>query len=371
MMRATLVFLFIGFAGFYGLMAQNLVPNGSFEAITFCPGGYCERPSEFCVIDWKPVTLGTPDYFHACGSGGGDVPYNWAGISDAYSGEGYIGLFVWMEDAVNYREFAQCRLKSPLIRDSTYRVEFHYKLSSYSKFCADRLGALLTDTLFRWNNDRAPNIEPTFHALEDSVLTPRTGSWETGRWEYRAHGGEQFFTIGNFYDDAITQSYEILYRPEQEPMLARRSYYFIDDIQIVPKYLQEAAVPGEEPVAGFRAGEVVMDTRYVLRRIKFEFGSYKLLGSSFDELDALALYLVKHPQVSIVLAGHTDDVGSDRYNQRLSLQRAENVARYLKLQGVAANRIATEGYGKSQPILTEDSDDARAMNRRVEVRFRE
>jgi len=107
----------------------------------------------------------------------------------------------------------------------------------------------------------------------------------------------------------------------------------------------------------------------VLRRIQFEFGSYKLLGSSFDELDALALYLVKHPQVSVVLSGHTDDVGSDRYNQRLSLQRAENVARYLKLQGIPDSRIRAEGHGKAQPLVAEDSEDARAMNRRVEIRF--
>lgn len=349
--------------------AQNLVPNGSFEATTFCPGGHCERPSEFRVEDWRPVTLGTPDYFHACGTGGGDVPYNWAGISDAYSGEGYIGLFVWVEDTTSYREFAQCRLKAPLIRDSTYQIEFHYKLSSYSKFCADRLGALLTDTVFRWRNSSAPNIEPTFQAVEDSVLTPRTGSWETGRWEYRARGGEQFLTIGNFYNNDITRLYEIQYRQIQEPMLARSSYYFIDDVQIVPKYLPDATVPGEVPVAGFRADEVAMDKRYVLRRIQFEFGSYKLLGSSFDELDALARYLVKHSHVSVVLAGHTDDAGSDRYNQQLSVRRAENVARYLKLQNISGSRIKAEGYGKTNPLVAGDSDDARAANRRVEIRF--
>jgi outer membrane protein OmpA-like peptidoglycan-associated protein len=312
--------------------------------------------------------LGTPDYFHACGTGGGDVPYNWAGISDAYSGEGYIGLFVWVEDTASYREFAQCRLKAPLIRDSTYQVEFHYKLSSYSKFCADRLGVLLTDTVFRWRNSSAPNIEPTFHAVEDSVLTPRTGSWETGRWEYRARGGEQFLTIGNFYNNDVTRLYEIQYRQIQEPMLARSAYYFIDDIKVVPKYAP-ASEPVEAPIMAFRADEVTMDRRYVLRHIQFEFGSYKLLSASFDELDALALYLLKHPAVSVVVSGHTDDVGGQRYNQELSRHRAETVAGYLKLQGVAGQRMSVEGHGKSMPLDSTGSELGRALNRRVEIRF--
>jgi outer membrane protein OmpA-like peptidoglycan-associated protein len=195
----------------------------------------------------------------------------------------------------------------------------------------------------------------------------RTGSWETGRWAYRAQGGEQYLTIGNFYDNDITQAYEIQYRTGQEPMLAASAYYFIDDIQVVPKYAP--ADPVEAPVTAFGEDEVAMDKRYVLRRIQFEFNSHKLLGSSFDELDALALYLLKHPQVSVVLAGHTDDVGGDRYNRQLSLRRADNVARYLKLQGISGGRITVEGYGKDRPLVAEDSDDARAVNRRVEIRF--
>jgi len=368
-MRACILILCVGLivVPTRRVAAQNLVPNASFEVSTVCPGGFSERPGEFRVVDWRPASPGTPDYFHACSTGEADVPYNWAGISDAYEGEGYIGLFGWREDTVSYREYVECRLVTPLIKDSTYVIEFHYKLSSYSRICIDRMGALLTDTLFWQRRDRAPNIEPTFHALEDSVLTMRTGSWETGRWEYHARGGEQYLTIGNFYDNEITQIYEIQYRTIQEPMLAAGAYYFIDDIQVVPKYAPADQV--EAAVTAFRPDDVTMDRRYVLRRIQFEFNSYKLLGSSFDELDALALYLLKHPQVSVVLAGHTDDVGGDRYNQQLSLRRADNVARYLKLQGIAGSRITVEAYGKDRPLVAEDSDEARAVNRRVEIRF--
>jgi OOP family OmpA-OmpF porin len=136
----------------------------------------------------------------------------------------------------------------------------------------------------------------------------------------------------------------------------------------VPKYAPVSA-PAETPVTAFRADEVAMDRRYVLRRIQFEFNSYKLIGPSFDELDALALYLLKHPQVSIVVSGHTDDVGGDSYNQDLSQRRAETVAGYLKLQGVAGKRMSVEGHGKSMPLDTTGSETGREINRRVEIRF--
>lgn len=367
-MRVVLVFLLIGLGEVYVLHGQNLVPNPSFEVSGDCPGGFLQRPSEFRVDGWRPVSLGTPDYFHACSTGQADVPYNWAGISDAYAGEGYIGIFAWMDDDVHYREFAACRLTAPLIRDSTYLIEFHYKLSSYSKFCIDRMGILLTDTLFMRKTDRAPNLEPTLHALEDSIMTVRTGSWETAHWEYRARGGEQFLTLGNFYDNDVTRACEIQYRAIQEPMLAASAYYFLDDIQVIPKY-QVSAMPLVEGVADFHAGEVAMDTRYVLRNIQFEFDSYKLRYSSFDELDALARYLQRHKGVSVQLSGHTDDVGGDRYNEKLSLRRAESVAGYLRLQGIDGSRIGVEGYGKSRPLVGGSTDAVRETNRRVEIRF--
>jgi outer membrane protein OmpA-like peptidoglycan-associated protein len=354
-------------AGF-SLDAQNLVPNPGFEEFKFCPGGYSERPEEFHVKDWYPANPGTPDHFNSCSHGEADVPHNWAGVSDAFEGHGYVGLYAWMNIDINYREFVQCKLISPLIKDSLYVFRFHYKLSSYSKFSIDRIGVLLTDSMVSWKRDRAPNISPTFHALRDSALTEHTGSWETGSWEFRASGGEQFVTIGNFYDNAQTRHYDIQFRTPQQVLLKDAAYYYLDGIELYSPFAKDS-IDNLRP--GFTPDRVALNTDYILKNIQFEFDSYKLLATSFDELDQLAAYALKYPRLLLQLSGHTDDIGGERYNKRLSENRAKTVAKYLLMQGVATERVEVAGYGKSKPLVYNDTDDARQINRRVEIRFSE
>ena len=71
--------------------------------------------------------------------------------------------------------------------------------------------------------------------------------------------------------------------------------------------------------------------------------------------------------VSIKVIGHTDSVGSDEYNQALSERRASSVAAYLLSQGLAPNKLTSEGKGESQPVADNETDEGRAKNRRVEL----
>ena len=115
------------------LCAQNLVPNGSFENYSSCPGSYSRNPAEFRVDDWRSLTRGSPDYFNSCSEGEAGVPYNWAGVSDAYDGYGYVGIYTYVA-IKDYREYLHTKLTAPLIKDSLYHIQFRYKLSSYSKY---------------------------------------------------------------------------------------------------------------------------------------------------------------------------------------------------------------------------------------------
>lgn len=69
----------------------------------------------------------------------------------------------------------------------------------------------------------------------------------------------------------------------------------------------------------------------------------------------------------IIAVGHTDSIGTDAYNQKLSIRRAEAVKAYLKGKGIEENRIYTEGKGESQPKADNKTSDGRAQNRRVEI----
>jgi OOP family OmpA-OmpF porin len=101
--------------------------------------------------------------------------------------------------------------------------------------------------------------------------------------------------------------------------------------------------------------------------VLFAFNKSDLTPSAQSQLDALMGKLQNADVVSIKVVGHTDSVGSDSYNQALSERRASSVAAYLLSQGLAPNKITSEGKGESQPVADNDTDDGRAKNRRVEL----
>jgi outer membrane protein OmpA-like peptidoglycan-associated protein len=105
-----------------------------------------------------------------------------------------------------------------------------------------------------------------------------------------------------------------------------------------------------------------------LDNINFETNSSTLNSSSYEELDMLVDNLKMNSDISIELSAHTDDKGSDAYNFKLSDQRAAAVAEYLITKGIAKRRIISKGYGKTQPLVPNTSDENRAKNRRVELK---
>ena len=105
-----------------------------------------------------------------------------------------------------------------------------------------------------------------------------------------------------------------------------------------------------------------------LRNIQFEYASHELTESSNDALEALAQLMFINPTLRIELSAHTDDQGSDRYNDRLSTLRGEAVANWLIQRGIDAKRMEAKGYGKRKPLVPNDSEENRALNRRVEIK---
>jgi outer membrane protein OmpA-like peptidoglycan-associated protein len=104
-----------------------------------------------------------------------------------------------------------------------------------------------------------------------------------------------------------------------------------------------------------------------LHNITFESNSSELTSSSNAELDRVIELMNMNPGISIEIAAHTDDVGSDKYNIKLSLRRAESVVAYLNKKGIVNERFAAKGYGKTKPLAPNNSEASRALNRRVEL----
>lgn len=126
-----------------------------------------------------------------------------------------------------------------------------------------------------------------------------------------------------------------------------------------------------------RAGEQVdqngcaVEQRFILKGVKFEFDSDRLTEDAKLILNEVAGTLQAYPDVSVELQGHTDNIGSDAYNQGLAERRAISVKTYLSGREVEAARMTPVGYGEAQPIASNDSEEGREENRRVELKVLE
>jgi outer membrane protein OmpA-like peptidoglycan-associated protein len=111
--------------------------------------------------------------------------------------------------------------------------------------------------------------------------------------------------------------------------------------------------------------------KIVLRGVNFDFDKANIRADAEPILDAAASTLQAEQPVSIAVEGHTDSTGSDEYNQGLSIRRAAAVRDYLEKKGIDPGRMTIEGYGETKPVASNDTDEGRAQNRRVELRVAE
>lgn len=202
-------------------------------------------------------------------------------------------------------------------------------------------------------------------------------------------------------DPVVVFSGKVLNAKTGEPLTARISYETLPEgkesgiassspgsgeFQIVlpygKKYGIVAEVPGFLPISDnlditdveeYREIErnllmVPIEVGQVVRlnNIFFDFAKSSLRSESFPELNRVVRFLNDNPAVRIKIAGHTDNVGSDAFNMQLSEERAFSVKSYLLENGIPAERLKSKGFGMHKPIATNETDEGRQLNRRVE-----
>jgi OmpA-OmpF porin, OOP family len=109
----------------------------------------------------------------------------------------------------------------------------------------------------------------------------------------------------------------------------------------------------------------ISNDRLVLVGVNFAFDKSELLPESYPVLDKSVKLLNDKPDLKFEVEGYTDYVGTDAYNQELSVERAQKVKAYLVSKGIAQNRLTTVGFGKNNPIGSNNTEEGRAMNRRI------
>ena len=157
-----------------------------------------------------------------------------------------------------------------------------------------------------------------------------------------------------------------------------KGYFFAStSIEITEEGIKTESPEEEEVirVAGteleMKLTPIIEDQSLNLNDILFESNSAQLSEVSFQELARVIDVMLKNPTMRVEISAHTDDVGSELYNQALSQRRANSVVDYLSANNVPQNRFEAIGYGEARPIVPNDTDDNRAKNRRVELKVLE
>jgi OOP family OmpA-OmpF porin len=106
---------------------------------------------------------------------------------------------------------------------------------------------------------------------------------------------------------------------------------------------------------------------WVIKDLLFDFGKYTIRPENKDRLDKVVAKLKENPSMNVEIQGHTDNVGSLKYNETLSKNRAMAIKNYLVAEGIDASRLSASGYAFTRPVASNDTDEGRQLNRRVEL----
>ncbi len=216
--------------------------------------------------------------------------------------------------------------------------------------------------------------------LDDSLALMKRGVWVYCSQVYKAKGGEKWLMLGspkkNYYNNTRLFKEQLVQKKwwkkekYKEPSSDRAACYYIDDVSVIlvdslgNAITQYSAVTSNTSVIEFNT--LSTNTTYRLGKLLFKVKSSVIDTISYTELTLLVGYLQAHSSLTIAISGHTDDVGKEESNQLLSTARAQAVANYLIQHGILATRISCKGYGSSQPLQSNTTDEGRAQNRRVE-----
>lgn len=360
----------------------NLVPNPGFEEVKKVPCAWTQQAAKFnneVMVGWNSPTETTPDLF----STDADAKC-WTNPSNRTngktlprSGKAMAGIKIYGKGNTPtfWHEYVQITLPEALEKGTRYIVECWAQRANFSNEASNNIGIYLSPVAVKTRDNLPLYFTP--HVNTEEILD--AARWKKVSGVIEATGDERFLLIGNFYGDEATLH-------KQQPQGERGAYYFIDDVNLrvapagtalTPRPKESVPPPPKTVVADHASTKEVslpkveppqVGKSIRLDNIGFEFAKATLMPESKTELDELADMLIDYPMMRIEVEGHTDDVGSDASNLVLSEDRAKAVVDFLRKRKVEQERIAWKGYGETKPLLPNNNEANRALNRRVEFR---
>ncbi|MGH7790148.1 MAG: OmpA family protein [Candidatus Binatia bacterium] len=138
-------------------------------------------------------------------------------------------------------------------------------------------------------------------------------------------------------------------------------------LEVRHRFLPPPPAPPPPPPVAIAPPPPPIKKKIVLRGVNFDFDKYNIRPDAVPILDEAARTLKESGDITVTVDGYTDSIGSAEYNQRLSERRANAVREYLERQGVNGSRMTARGFGKTNPVASNETAEGRAQNRRVEL----
>lgn len=372
--------------------AQELLPNTDFSDVNIC----CEYHVSCAPMGWWTCSGGTFNIEKNTFDRQGKLEYKPC-------------LLRIKSDLPEHRSFIQAPILCQLDSGKEYKLSVQIKARDY---LPKKLGILLSDSFIKQESVviqiidsisglfRTYRVDSSLKMPADTLLELSKPLWpnsiQTIQFKFKAQGNEKFVVIGNFLGDETTELQRIFLHPKSRETLLEVHQVSLKatDNSIVCstvsqlEYLETlnrrhtfygacsdtASIDMNQLFSHWKKEENRQETtleigkHYRLEGVYFEFDKYQLLEESFRTLDSLVNILKENSIKKIRIEGHTDNMGEEAYNDTLSLNRAISVARYL-LSQIPSIDIVVQGLGSRVPVANNDTEEGRAINRRVEIIF--
>lgn len=341
----------------------NLVPNPSFEQYNFLPSS--ARQGLKCAATWKnPSTSAQGDYYHVNSQTKHyRIKRNVVGSQDPHTGNAYAGICITKK----FREYLQVELLKPLEKGRQYRVSIFISCADKIYFAkVKEFNVLFSKKTVMFPDNEYLNGSPAIRFRNEDKYKDKKG-WVELSALYTAFGDEKVMTFGSFmYKERILAQTKVngeIYGP------IKYAHYYVDDISITSVQPDTPMQVAQEKDDTISVVDFIIGKTYVFKNIQFETAKAELLPKAFPELEKLISYLKKNTNTRLVITGHTDNVGTGEDNQKLSYARAKTIKRYLVSNGINETLLSIEGKGDQFPIASNDTEEGREQNRRVEISF--
>ena len=361
---------------------NNLVKNSGFEAMK----GKLKKSKQIDVAsDWiSPTGLKADLYSTTIKEGEASTTGNSYGKEEPTEGENYAGVVMYSYGDKQPRTYIQTELIGPLKAGMEYCVRFDVSLSDNSKYAVNNIGANLSKRALATEEKKSLLIETHVMNSKNKIFNATYG-WETVCGVYKAEGGEQYLTIGNFSATKDTRQEKVLKQKGNNAMQVPVAYYFIDNVMVFPldsiqECMCERGQTAEKPQVIYDEGfasnkEFTLEEKIAHEKIYFDKLSDAIGDINIDAINAIVSLMTENPDIILEVHAYSDQTevaagDKDEKHKELAKRRGEAVMNQLEKAGIGRGRMVLIVEDDKNPASEGTSEIDKAKNRRVEFRLR-